>query len=66
MREGSSPLEKMNQFLESKDDSPVWYPVSVPWSEASSGTRRQPFQIGHLSIATFVCAQYLLPKQNND
>ena len=41
MREGSSPLEKMNQFLESKDVSPVRYPVSVPWSEASNRTRRR-------------------------
>ena len=40
MRDGSSPLEKMNQFLESKDVSPVRYPVSVPWSEASNRTRR--------------------------
>lgn len=41
VREGSSPLEKMNQFLESKDVSPVRHPVSVPWSEASSRTRRR-------------------------
>ncbi|CAH3197353.1 unnamed protein product, partial [Porites evermanni] len=40
VREGSSPLENMNQFLESKDVSPVRYPVSVPWSEASNRTRR--------------------------
>ena len=41
VREGSSPLEKMNQSLESKDVSPIRHPVSVPWSEASSRTRRR-------------------------
>ena len=41
VREGSSSLEKMNQFLESKDVSPVRHPVTVPWSEASSRTRRR-------------------------
>ena len=41
VREGSSPLENMNQFIESKDVSPVRYPVSEPWSEASNRTRRR-------------------------
>ena len=29
---GVSPLQKMNEFLESKDISPVRYPATVPWS----------------------------------
>ena len=35
-----SSLHKMNEFLESKDISPVRYPATVPWSEASARTRR--------------------------
>ena len=38
---GVSPLQKMNEFLESKDISPVRYPATVPWSEASARTRRR-------------------------
>lgn len=30
----------MNEFLESKDISPVRYPATVPWSEASTRTQR--------------------------
>ena len=36
-----SPLQKMNEFLESKDVSPVRYPATVPWSDASARTRRR-------------------------
>ena len=36
-----SPLQKMNEFLESKDISPVRYPATVPWSDASARTRRR-------------------------
>ena len=38
---GVSPLQKMNEFLESKDISPVCYPATVPWSEASARTRKR-------------------------
>ena len=38
---GVSPLQKMKEFLESKDISPVRYPATVPWSEASARTRRR-------------------------
>ena len=38
---GVSPLQKMNEFLESKDISPVRYPATVPWSEASTRTQRR-------------------------
>ena len=40
-RDYSSPLDKMNEFLESKDVSPVRHTVSVPWNEASGRTRRR-------------------------
>ena len=36
-----SPLQKMNEFLESKDISPVRYPATVPWPDASARTRRR-------------------------
>ena len=38
---GVSPLQKMNEFLETKYISPVRYPATVPWSEASARTRRR-------------------------
>ena len=34
-----SPLQKMNEFLKSRDISPVRYPATIPWSEASARTR---------------------------
>ena len=37
----TTPLEKMNDFLESKDISPVRYPATSPLSEASKRTRRR-------------------------
>ena len=37
--ENKTPLEKMNQFLESKDISPVRYHITVPWTESSARTR---------------------------
>ena len=36
-----SPLQKMNKFLVSKDISPVRYPATVPWSDASARTLRR-------------------------
>ena len=36
-----SPLQKMNEFLKSRDISPVRYPATIPWSEASARTRRR-------------------------
>ena len=39
--ESVSPLQEMNEFLERKDISPVRYPATVPWSEASARTRRR-------------------------
>ena len=38
---GVSPLQKMNEFLESKDISPVRYPATVHWSEANKRTQRR-------------------------
>ena len=40
-RDDSSPLAKMNEFLGSKDVSPVRHPVSIPWNEASERTQRR-------------------------
>ena len=37
----SSPLTKLNKFLESKDVSPVRHTVRVPWNESSERTRRR-------------------------
>ena len=34
-------LEKMNDFLRSKDISPVRYPLKIPWEEASERARRR-------------------------
>ena len=38
---GASPREKLNEFLRSKDVSPVRHPVTIPWEEASERTRRR-------------------------
>ena len=38
---GVSPLQKMNEFLESKDISSVRYPATVHWSEANKRTQRR-------------------------
>ena len=37
----ASPREKLNEFLRSKDVSPVRHPVTIPWEEASERTRRR-------------------------
>ncbi|CAH3167009.1 unnamed protein product [Porites lobata] len=62
MREGSSPLEKMNQFLESKDVSPVRYPVSVPWSEASNRTRRRHVRKARQAVGAVL--EEIAPRQS--
>ncbi|CAB4030369.1 Hypothetical predicted protein [Paramuricea clavata] len=36
----ANPIDKLNEFLQSKDVSPIRYPVKVPWEEASERTRR--------------------------
>ena len=36
-----SPLTKLNEFLESKDVSPVRQTVRLPWNESSEITRRR-------------------------
>lgn len=35
------PLAKMNEFLESRDVTPVRPPLTIPWSEASKRTWRR-------------------------
>ena len=62
MREGSSPLEKMNQFLESKDVSPIRYPVSVPWSEASNRTRRRHVRKARQAVGAVL--EKIAPRQS--
>ena len=37
----STPLTKLNEFLDSRDVSPVRHSVTVPWDEASERTRRR-------------------------
>ena len=37
----ANPIDKLNDFLQSKDVSPIRYPVKVPWEEASARTRRR-------------------------
>ena len=49
-RDYSSPLDKMNEFLESKDVSPVRHTVSVPWNEASGKTRRRQLRKAQQAI----------------
>ncbi|XP_078377327.1 uncharacterized protein LOC144660537 [Oculina patagonica] len=41
-REEFTPLNKLNEFLESRDVSPVRHTVTIPWNaEASERTRRR-------------------------
>jgi len=37
----STPLTKLNEFLDSRDISPVRHTVTVPWDDASERTRRR-------------------------
>lgn len=37
----SSPIEKLNEFLQSRDVSPIRHPVTIPWEEASERTKRR-------------------------
>lgn len=36
-----APLQKLNSFLESRDISPVRYPLKTPWEDASARTKRR-------------------------
>ncbi len=36
----TSPMKKLNEFLQSKDVSPIRHPVKISWEEASERTRR--------------------------
>ena len=44
------PLQKMNEFLQSRDTSPVRYLATVPWSEASARTRRRHLPKAHQAL----------------
>jgi hypothetical protein len=37
----TSPMKKLNEFLRSKDVSPIRHPVKISWEEASERTRRR-------------------------
>ena len=50
----SLSLAKMNEYLESRDVSPVKHPLIIPWNEASERTRRC-----HLCKATQVVSAVL-------
>ena len=50
----SLSLAKMNEYLESRDVSPVKHPLTIPWNEASERTRRR-----HLRKATQVVSAVL-------
>ena len=60
----SKPLEKLNAFLESRDVSPVRYPLKTQWEEASERTRRRrqlyiecKYVANCLAMKNFVSAQ---------
>ena len=39
--ECEKPIERLNNFLKSRDISPIRYSLKTPWNEASGRTKRQ-------------------------
>lgn len=60
----SSPLAKMNEFLESKDVSPVRHPVSVPLNEASERTRRRHLRKARQAVSAVL--EEVAPNQSKE
>ena len=61
-RDDSTPLTKLNEFLSSRDVSPVRHTVTVPWDEASERTRRRHLRKTQLAVSAVL--EEVAPKQS--
>ena len=60
-RDDSTPLTKLNEFLSSRDVSPVRHTVTVPWDEASERTRRRHLRKTQQAVSAVL--EEVAPKQ---
>lgn len=63
-RQESSPLTKLNEFLESRDVGPVRHAVSIPWKEASERTRRRHVRKAQQAVGAVL--EEVAPSQSKD
>ena len=61
-RDDSTPLTKLNEFLDSRDVSPVRNTVTVPWDEASKRTRRRHLRKAQQAVGAVL--EEVAPKQS--
>lgn len=61
-RDDSTPLTKLNEFLDSRDVSPVRHTVTVPWDEASERTRRRHIRKAQQAVGAVL--EEVAPKQS--
>ena len=62
VRKDSSPIEKMNTFLESRDISPVRNVLALPWTEASDRTRRRHMRKARQAVGAVL--EEIAPRQS--
>ena len=58
----STPLTKLNEFLDSRDVSPVRHTLTVPWDEASERTRRRHLHKAQQALGAVL--EDVAPKQS--
>jgi len=58
-----SPLEKLNDYLASRDKSPIRHRLSIPWEEASDSTKRYYVRKGREIVQT--CLEELAPGESS-
>ena len=61
-RDDSTALTKLNEFLSSRDVSPVRHTVTVPWDEASERTRRRHLRKTQQAVSDVL--EEVAPKQS--
>ena len=61
-RDDSTPLTKLNEFLNSRDVSPVRHTVTVPWNKASERTRRRHLRKTQQAVSAVL--EEAAPKQS--
>ena len=58
----STPLTKLNEYLNTRDVSPVRHTVTVPWDEASERTRRRHLRKAQQAVGAVL--EEVAPKQS--
>jgi len=61
-RDDSTPLTKLDDFLDSRDISPVRHTVTVPWDDASERTRRRHLRKAQQAVGAVL--EEVAPKQS--